>query len=54
MSQTTSTDVVIVGAGLAGLVTAAEAVARGRRVTLIDQEPAARSAGRLSGHSAGC
>ncbi|MGO3648623.1 FAD-binding dehydrogenase [Agrococcus casei] len=39
MSQTTSTDVVIVGAGLAGLVTAAEAVARGRRVTLIDQEP---------------
>ena len=39
MSQTFSTDVVIVGAGLAGLVTAAEAVARGRRVTLIDQEP---------------
>ena len=39
MTKSLSTDVVIVGAGLAGLVTAAEAVARGRHVTLIDQEP---------------
>lgn len=37
--RTHSTDVVIIGAGLAGLVTAAEAVARGRHVMIIDQEP---------------
>lgn len=39
MTQASQTDVLIVGTGLAGLVTAAEAVARGRHVTLIDQEP---------------
>ena len=39
MPKSTTTDVVVVGAGLAGLVTAVEAVARGRHVTLIDQEP---------------
>ena len=33
------TDVLIIGSGLAGLVTAAEAIARGRRVTIIEQEP---------------
>ena len=31
-------DVIIVGGGLAGLVAAREAVARGRRVILLDQE----------------
>lgn len=36
----TDTDVVVVGAGLSGLVTATELVARGRRVTLLDAEPA--------------
>ena len=33
------TDVVVIGWGLAGLVAAAEAVAAGKRVTIIDQEP---------------
>ena len=33
------TDVVIIGAGLAGLVAACEAAARGKRVLMLDQEP---------------
>lgn len=33
------TDVLVIGWGLAGLVAAAEAVAAGKRVTVIDQEP---------------
>lgn len=33
------TDVIVVGAGLSGLVAAAELVARGRHVTVLDQEP---------------
>src|SRR5215831_21287729 len=33
------TDVIVVGAGLAGLVAAAELVDAGRRVILLDQEP---------------
>jgi hypothetical protein len=33
-------DVIVVGAGLAGLVATAELAARGRRVLLLDQEPA--------------
>ena len=33
------TDVVIIGAGLAGLVAACEAAARGKRVLVLDQEP---------------
>ncbi len=32
-------DVIIVGAGLAGLVAAAELVDAGKRVILVDQEP---------------
>ena len=32
-------DVIVVGAGLAGLVAAAEAADAGRRVLLLDQEP---------------
>ena len=36
---THSTDVLIIGWGLAGLVAASEAAAAGKRVTLIDQEP---------------
>ncbi|MBD5786245.1 FAD-binding dehydrogenase [Cellulosimicrobium terreum] len=38
-------DVVIVGAGLAGLVAAAELTAAGRRVVLLDQEPPASLGG---------
>ena len=38
MSQVTKADVVIVGQGLAGLVAASEAAARGRSVLLLDQE----------------
>lgn len=38
MTEKQSADVIIVGAGLAGLVAASEAVARGRSVLLIDQE----------------
>src|SRR5260221_1209222 len=39
------TDVIVVGAGLAGLVAAAELVDAGRRVILLDQEPAASLGG---------
>ncbi|MET4094220.1 FAD-binding dehydrogenase [Arthrobacter sp. UYCu712] len=38
-------DVVVVGAGLAGLVAAAQAYAAGRRVVVLDQEPAASVGG---------
>ncbi len=38
-------DVVVIGAGLSGLVTATELVARGRRVTLLDSEPASSLGG---------
>ncbi|WP_344367423.1 FAD-binding dehydrogenase [Arthrobacter humicola] len=38
-------DVVVVGAGLAGLVAAAQAYAAGRRVALLDQEPEASVGG---------
>jgi heterodisulfide reductase subunit A-like polyferredoxin len=36
-----SADAIVVGAGLAGLVAAAELVDAGRRVVLVDQEPEA-------------
>ncbi|MFC7789648.1 FAD-binding dehydrogenase [Microbacterium sp. MAHUQ-60] len=39
--RTLDTDVLVIGWGLAGLVAAAEAVAAGRRVTILDQEPRA-------------
>ncbi|GHO97286.1 FAD-binding dehydrogenase [Reticulibacter mediterranei] len=39
------TDVIIVGAGLAGLVAATELVDAGRRVTILDQEPEASLGG---------
>jgi uncharacterized protein len=39
------TDVIIVGAGLAGLVASAELVDAGRRVTILDQEPEASLGG---------
>lgn len=41
----TDTDVVVIGAGLAGLVTTAELTARGHHVTLLDQEPPAALGG---------
>lgn len=37
--SSTETDVVVVGAGLAGLVAATEATAAGKRVVLLEQEP---------------
>ncbi|GIJ00120.1 hypothetical protein CLV28_2574 [Sediminihabitans luteus] len=40
-----ATDVVVVGAGLSGLVTAAQLTAAGRRVVLLDQEPPASLGG---------
>ena len=40
-----TTDVLIIGAGLAGLVAAAEAADAGRRVVIVDQEPAASLGG---------
>ncbi|WP_019179092.1 FAD-binding dehydrogenase [Microbacterium yannicii] len=39
------TDVLIIGWGLAGLVAATEAVAAGKRVTIVDQEPRANLGG---------
>ena len=41
----TDTEVVVIGAGLSGLVAAAEAADAGRRVTILDQEPAASIGG---------
>ncbi|MBD3941493.1 FAD-binding dehydrogenase [Microbacterium sp. NEAU-LLC] len=38
-TATHRTDVLVIGWGLAGLVAAAEAVAAGKRVTIVDQEP---------------
>jgi predicted oxidoreductase len=38
-TSTHSTDVLVIGWGLAGLVAAAEAAAAGRRVVMVDQEP---------------
>src|SRR5438105_3392359 len=39
MRRMSDADVIVVGAGLAGLVATAELVAAGRRVVLVDQEP---------------
>lgn len=39
MQNPTSTDVLIIGAGLSGLVAAAEATAAGKKVLVLDQEP---------------
>ncbi|MER3388984.1 MAG: FAD-binding dehydrogenase [Microcella sp.] len=43
--MTQRADAIIVGAGLAGLVAAAELVAAGKRVTIVDQEPEATFGG---------
>src|SRR3954465_881951 len=43
--RSASADVVVVGAGLAGLVAAAELADAGRRVIILDQEPAASLGG---------
>jgi predicted oxidoreductase len=45
VSNASSTDVVVVGAGLAGLVATAELADAGRRVILVDQEPEASLGG---------
>ncbi len=42
---TLNTDIVVVGAGLAGLTAAAEAADAGRRVVILDQEPSASLGG---------
>ena len=47
-------DVIIVGAGLAGLVAASELALAGRKVIVVDQEPEPPWEARHSGHSAGC
>ena len=39
LPRSSASDVLVIGWGLAGLVAAAEALAAGRRVTIIDQEP---------------
>ncbi|MDT0157336.1 FAD-binding dehydrogenase [Microbacterium sp. ARD32] len=44
-SPTHHTDVLVIGWGLSGLVAAGEALASGRRVTIIDQEPRANLGG---------
>src|SRR3954447_21771039 len=44
-TQTAEADAIVVGAGLAGLVAAAELVDAGRRVLLLEQEPAASLGG---------
>ncbi|TDE95990.1 FAD-binding dehydrogenase [Occultella glacieicola] len=41
----TDTDVIVIGAGLSGLVTATRLTARGRRVIVLDSEPAASLGG---------
>ena len=43
------TDAIVIGAGLAGLVATAELADAGRKVILLDQEPAARRSGRSAG-----
>lgn len=45
MAPRVTTDVLIIGAGLAGLVAAVEAADAGRRVVIVDQEPAASLGG---------
>lgn len=40
MGKTYQTDVIVIGSGLAGLVAASQAAARGRRVLILDQEGA--------------
>ncbi len=44
-SGTIETDAIVIGAGLAGLVAAAELVDAGKRVTILDQEPEASFGG---------
>lgn len=45
MAQLPDSDAIIIGAGLSGLVAAAELVEAGRRVTIVDQEPEATFGG---------
>ena len=44
-SSTTSSHAIVIGAGLAGLVAAAELVAAGKSVTILEQEPEASFGG---------
>jgi predicted oxidoreductase len=45
MTSATTSDAIVIGAGLAGLVAAAELVAAGKRVTILEQEPEASFGG---------
>jgi predicted oxidoreductase len=45
VAEAVDADVIVVGAGLSGLVTATELTAAGKRVVLLDQEPAASLGG---------
>lgn len=45
-------DVIVVGAGLAGLVAVAELVEEGKKVLLLDQEPESSLGGKPGGHLA--
>ncbi len=47
-------DVIVVGAGLAGLAATAELVDAGKRVIVLDQESEASLGGKRFGPSAGC
>ena len=47
-------DVIVVGAGLAGLVAATESADAGKRVIVLDQEGEQILAARHSGRSAAC
>ena len=49
MHDALQADVVVIGAGLAGLAAACEAAEAGRRVIVLDQEPEQSLAGRRTG-----
>lgn len=52
MSQVISSDLVVAGGGLAGIVTALEALRAGRSVTLVDRDRPERFGGWHAGPSA--
>ena len=48
MPDISTSDAIVIGAGLAGLVAAAELVDAGKRVTILEQEPEASFGGQAS------